>query len=1521
MATNGGTNGQPQLNGIIAQDKEKQNVAVHSFDPDATPEQKAAAAGKGRNQIESSKDDAPSGKEVAVTTGQTPALPPTITVTDADREPQPNGVAPPESLPPSQVPGALPEGAAPLIPEWYRVGWRAVGGIDEPLAEGAEKDKAILEMFIGEQYYGAWYHNAAIIFFAVFASHFLTVFHFGWGWLFIVLATCATYYTTSMTRVRRRARDDIQRELIKSRLVAEAESADWINHFLDRFWLIYEPVLSQTIVQSVDQVLSTNTPPVVDSLRLSTFTLGTKAPRIDSVRTWPRTAEDIVTMDWKFSFTPNDVSDMTPKEAAKKVNPKIVLSVRVGKGVASAAMPILLEDMSFSGLLRVRMKLMTSFPHVQVVDLSFLQKPIFDYVLKPLGGETFGFDIGVIPGLSAFIRDMVHSILGPMMYDPNVFTLNLEQLLSGAPIDTAIGVLQVTVHSARALKGVKIGGGTPDPYVSFSLNARQELARTKHKESTYNPTWNETKFLLINSLAEQLVLTVFDWNEHRKDSELGAATFDLSKLGEDAVQEGIETKVLKDGKERGELRFDLSFYPVLKPQKIDGGKEEELPDTKVGIVRLTLHQAKDLDHTKIMSGDLNPFAKVFLSSNAPPVHSTPRVKHTFNPVWESSTEFLCSDKHSSVITVKVVDDRDFLKDPMLGYLSIKLEDLLEAKKTARDWWPLSGCRSGRMRMSAEWKPLNMAGSLHGADRYVPPIGIVRLWMQKATDVKNVEAALGGKSDPYVRVLVNNITMGRTEVINNNLNPEWDQIIYIPVHSVKETMLLECMDYQNLTKDRSLGTCELKVRDLVAKSKDSKYPYASTGKKSVADPIRLDNGNVYKGHLHYVAEFVPAIALKGVSFESAGNEIQRIVDGRGSDTSSFSSSDVEREQIPEGITTSLPVAENGYDHEHEEGEERQEESTGASSPTESRESEKKGHTRNTKSIDSTRTTGTTKTAETARTSGTTATAETSETVDTVPPSPGIEMTKEELLTHQSGIIVFSVRKGRLSQKARLEVLLDDGYWPAFSTTRARSLNAEWDHVGEGFIKELDFGRVWLRLNENDEGDKDDIIAEFKCEARRFLEDAMSGPTTFTLTDEDQRKTSTIEIEARYVPVDIVLEPRESINNMGILRVDLMDGRQIRGVDRGGKSDPFVVFSLNDQKIFKSQTKKKTLSPEWNEQFAVQVPSRVGADFTLEVFDWNQIENAKSLGTGKIELADIEPFEATERIIKLSHQKHGDQGEIRIRMMFTPEIIARTRKNTSTFTSAGRAMTQIGGLPIGAGKGVVHGVSRIGTKVGGVFGKENHAKHDSIPVVNAPEDPPSGQVSGPVGSANNNNVNTVDFASTQNANGESSSPAEPGTLKVSILHAKDLSAPDGDTPKAYVTVRVGEKEHKTKHAGKTTTPEWNEAFSFPAGPSTPKLYVKLYDHNTFSKDRSLGEAEVDLWRHIQPKEDNNGADVLVELREGTGLLALRLQFDALGEPGSGGTKRSGSNASLANRSPFGSPSRFSLSRRPPSDESSK
>lgn len=70
------------------------------------------------------------------------------------------------------------------------------------------------------------------------------------------------------------------------------------------------------------------------------------------------------------------------------------------------------------------------------------------------------------------------------MYSPNVFTLNLEQMLSGKPLDGAIGIVKITLYAARGIKASKLGGGSPDPYVSINLQNRKAVARTKHKHST-----------------------------------------------------------------------------------------------------------------------------------------------------------------------------------------------------------------------------------------------------------------------------------------------------------------------------------------------------------------------------------------------------------------------------------------------------------------------------------------------------------------------------------------------------------------------------------------------------------------------------------------------------------------------------------------------------------------------------------------------------------------------------------------------------------------------------------------------------------------------------------------------------------------------------------------------------------------------------------------------------------------------------------------------------------------------------
>lgn len=182
------------------------------------------------------------------------------------------------------------------------------------------------------------------------------------------------------------------------------------------------------------------------------------------------------------------------------------------------------------------------------------------------------------------------------------------------------------------------------------------------------------------------------------------------------------------------------------------------------------------------------------------------------------------------------------------------------------------------------------------------------------------------------------------------------------------------------KDRSLGSVELKIADLAQRADDPKYPYASTGKKSYAEPIRLDRGNVYKGQLHYDAQFVPAAALKWTDFDSEGTELDRIAefedDGDRSSTGTY-----EREKIPEGVTTVKSMSESP-----EETPEPPEQANGNGGKA--RHSKKE-------SVSSIRTTGTTGTTNTTGTGGTMETAATGP-----PPTAAIEMTKEELFGHRS-----------------------------------------------------------------------------------------------------------------------------------------------------------------------------------------------------------------------------------------------------------------------------------------------------------------------------------------------------------------------------------------------------------------------------------------------------------------------------------------------------------------------------------------
>lgn len=143
---------------------------------------------------------------------------------------------------------------------------------------------------------------------------------------------------------------------------------------------------------------------------------------------------------------------------------------------------------------------------------------------------------------------------------------------------------------------------------------------------------------------------------------------------------------------------------------------------------------------------------------------------------------------------------------------------------------------------------------------------------------------------------------------------------------------------------------------------------------------------------------------------------------------------------------------------------------------------------------------------------------------------------------------------------------------------------------------------------------------------------------------------------YIPIKMEIDPTESINNMGQLRVDVLDASDLPSADRNGYSDPYCLFELDGQTVFKTKVQKKTLHPAWNEFFEFDIRSRTSAIFMVNVYNWNFAEKPDWLGSADINIQLLEPFKVQEFKCLLD----GKSGSIRLRLLFKPNYVTRTHR---------------------------------------------------------------------------------------------------------------------------------------------------------------------------------------------------------------------------------------------------------------------
>ena len=387
-----------------------------------------------------------------------------------------------------------------------------------------------------------------------------------------------------------------------------------------------------------------------------------------------------------------------------------------------------------------------------------------------------------------------------------------------------------------------------------------------------------------------------------------------------------------------------------------------------------------------------------------------------------------------------------------------------------------------------------------------------------------------------------------------------------------------------------------------------------------------------------------------------------------------------------------------------------------------------------------------------------------------------------------------------------------------------------------------------------------------------------PTDLVLRS-DNGEVSKVTVSARYIPVKMKLDPRESINNMGDLRVDVLDGAELPSADRNGFSDPYCKFRLDDKEVFKTKVQKKTLHPAWNEFFEVPVKSRIGADFHVDVYDWDFGERADHLGSSVINLENLEPFKSEEVTLPLD----GKSGAVRLKLLFRPNYVTRTRQGSSTFSGTFATPGKIVGAPVkGVGfvggnvikgasfvkRGLMSRIQRGGDEPAseGIPEQTEVPKADTVPVVEGAETTEM---------HHSRSRSVVSHASDRRGG-----KAEGGSASISIVSA------EGFPPSANLRVIIkslgqkGSKEiHKTKaiksgSGGPVQYDASHETCRVSNTTADAQYQIRVVSHSKFGSDDVLGEALY----FVDDQGSVAGQDKAVKV--GSGTVTVRSNFTGNG-----------------------------------------
>lgn len=440
------------------------------------------------------------------------------------------------------------------------------------------------------------------------------------------------------------------------------------------------------------------------------------------------------------------------------------------RGVFGIALPIFAELKGIVGTVRMRFQFVSTPPFIKNFTLTFMGLPKIDVAAVPFTSR--GINVLNLPLISSFVNSSIATAINEYAAPRSlVMDLSKILLMDSTKKETdVVGIIHVRIHNAEGLSA-QDRSGTSDCYITLAFSQfGKPMFCTRVIVKTLNPSWEEDAFLPVHkteiSSGERLSVQLWDSDRFGKDDMVGRIEFDLHDVIRQSGSMHERSDRLigeKDGSTMpGHLNWEVGFFPRAKqrPELRTSGQNMRVPEglrnieefksdhgvissqkdidiTTIppdpmypsGIVSVIVHQIENLemerprgtfgnyeDYTPAQitgetiseeGGDL-PNSYCVVSVNDETVFRTRTKISSSNPIFSAQTEKFVRDWRNAIVTVSCRHSVHRQHDPLLGFVNLKLSQVLDSSSQIMEMFALDGgIGYGRIQLSILFRSIKI----------------------------------------------------------------------------------------------------------------------------------------------------------------------------------------------------------------------------------------------------------------------------------------------------------------------------------------------------------------------------------------------------------------------------------------------------------------------------------------------------------------------------------------------------------------------------------------------------------------------------------------------------------------------------------------------------------------------------------------------------------------------------------------------------------------------------------------------